>query len=121
MMFGHCVEIVAKNFFDFIGLVVSLKDVTRLECISYFDRQRFLDNYIEKIQNEPYYSTPKVKKALEALSDAFPSALSLKSVDDVYTYVKDLQNGTVPVDFDGTVEIELISWVSSIPEMTIEI
>ena len=28
---------------------------------------------------------------------------------------------TVPLGFDGIVEVELISWVSSIPEMTMEL
>ena len=32
-----------------------------------------------------------------------------------------LLTGTVPADFDGIVEVELISWVSSIPGMIIEV
>jgi len=81
----HYVEVVAENFNDFLSLVVSVKDAGALECISFVEKEGFL----EHLQDIPQ-GNPEVEKAITALSKSF----SVKSIVDVYDYVKQTQAKT---------------------------
>lgn len=82
MMPDHYVEAIAENFNDFISLVVSLKNAAFLECISYFEREKFL----KEIQYDPNDSF-EIETAISALTNTFPT----KNIDDVYGYVRQVQ------------------------------
>jgi len=85
MMPDHYVEIVAENFYAFISLVVSVKDAGALECISYMDNESF-SKYLKNIPQD----TPEIKKAIIVLLESF----SIKNINDIYNYVKQLQEKT---------------------------
>lgn len=82
MMPEHYVFVVAENFYDFISLVVSVKYAGLLECISYFERERFLTQ-IQEVEADDL----EVKTAIEALTATFPTRV----IDDVYGYVRQVQ------------------------------
>jgi hypothetical protein len=85
MMPDHYVEPVAENFYNFISLVVLLKDAGALEYISYADRAGF-SKYLQDVPCDKQ----EIIKAVTALSDAFP----VKNINDAYGYVKQLQSRT---------------------------
>jgi len=93
MMFDNEVNIVAKNFYDFISLVIKIKDASRLECISYFNylpEGSFLEGTQNEEPDESYEA--EVNAAIAALSEAFHG--NLREINDVYAYVKKLQAET---------------------------
>lgn len=85
MMPDHYVESVADNFLDFLSLVVSVKDATVLECISYTEREGFLE-LIQSISHDD----PEIKKAVEVVTNIF----HVREISDVYSYVKQVQAKT---------------------------
>ena len=85
MMSNHYVEAIAENFYDFINLIVSVKDAGALECISYLETEKFSE-YIQGISQ----NNLEAENALVAISNTFPT----KIIDDVYIHVKHLQAKT---------------------------
>lgn len=78
-------------------LVITVKDVGALECISYLGREKFLE-YLQDIDNT--YDKTKFKEASLALSDEF----RIKKIDDVYSYVKQIQEKTDLTEIQYTEE-----------------
>lgn len=90
MDFGNHVNIIARNFYDFISLVIETKDATALECISCFSRERFSELF-QDIQQDAGIDT-EVEESIAALHKAFHG--NINKIDDVYAYVKELQAET---------------------------
>lgn len=78
----HYVEAIAENFNDFISIVVSAKDATLLECISYCARDGFYKG-IQSIPDDNF----EIKTAISAFSSTFPA----KMIVDVYDFVRQVQ------------------------------
>jgi hypothetical protein len=86
MMPDHYVEVVAENFYDFISLVIEVKDAGALEYISYSTKEKFIE-YIQEVNNT--YNKSKVNEVIASLSEMFHG--KLKKINDVYDYVKQIQ------------------------------
>jgi hypothetical protein len=78
----HYVEPVAKNFADFLYLVVATKDAGVMECISYMSKEAFT-NYLKDIPEQK----EEIIKAIEGIRENF----TLRDIPDVYDYVKSVQ------------------------------
>jgi hypothetical protein len=87
MIPDHYVEIVAKNFYEFLSVVITAKDAGALECISYLEKERCLE-HLQVIDNT--YDKIKYGEAVAALSNEF----NIPPIYDVYEYVKQLQDKT---------------------------
>lgn len=81
-MSEHYIEPVAKNFTDFLNLVMITKDAGAMECISYMTKEAFI-NYLKDIPEE----REEVIKAIGSIKENFTS----KDIPDVYDYVKSIQ------------------------------
>jgi hypothetical protein len=84
-MSDHYVEPIAENFYDFISIVVTIKDAGALECVSYCSEEKFI-NYLKDIPNE----SSEITQAITALKENF----DIKDIPNVYEYVKKIQQNT---------------------------
>ena len=82
----HYVEPVAKNFADFLNLVMATKDAGAMECISYMTKESFI-NYLKDIPE----GKEEIIKAIEGIKENF----TLKDIPDVYDYVKSVQQDVI--------------------------
>lgn len=80
----------AKNFVDFLGLILATKSVTVLEQIISWDKQTYLD-YINEPDNIKHFSRPELTAALAKMSNK----LDVLPIEEPFEYVKATQ-----ADFD---------------------
>ena len=76
----------AKNFADFLGLILATKSVTVLEQIISWDKQTYLD-YINEPDNIKHFSRPELIAALAQMSEK----LAEEPIEEPFEYVKAVQ------------------------------
>lgn len=93
MMPEHYVELVGRNLTDFLSLVISCKDASALEYISYASKNKF-EKYIDEIGNQQLDDSDygkQVEKAVNVLQKAF----GLQNIDDVYCHVNETKSNPI--------------------------
>ncbi|MFI3201434.1 MAG: hypothetical protein R3Y54_07900 [Eubacteriales bacterium] len=88
--FDYYVYPLAKNFNDFLRLLISTKNTNTLQQIILWDNQRFV-NFISNSVNVKYDNSSKVTSILNILKDK----LKITEMPTPFEYVKEIQK-----DFD---------------------
>lgn len=93
MMPEHYVELVGRNIIDFLSLVVSCKDASALEYISYASEYEF-EKYIDEVNNQQLDDSD-YNDRVEMAVNKFKNEFGLQSIDDVYCHVNETKSNPV--------------------------
>lgn len=74
----------AKNFEDFLSLIITCNSTAAVEQIIGWDNREIFENYIQPTEDEYYL---RCKEIFDYIKDA----LNIKLMDDSFEYVKNLQ------------------------------
>lgn len=74
----------AKNFEDFLCLIITCNSTAAVEQIIGWDNREIFENYIQPTEDEYYLER---KEIFEYIKEAF----NIKLMDDPFEYVKDIQ------------------------------
>ena len=74
----------AKNFEDFLSLIITCNSTVAVEQIIGWDNREIFENYIQPTEDEYYLGRKEI-------FDYIKDALVIKLMDDPFEYVKDLQ------------------------------
>ena len=74
----------AKNFEDFLSLIITCNSTAAVEQIIGWDNREIFENYIQPTEDEYYL---RCKEIFDYIKDA----LNIKLMDDPFEYVKNLQ------------------------------
>lgn len=89
MMAGHYVALVGRNIIDFLNLVISCKDASVLESISYISEEGF--NELMGAIEANLFENPEYSKVVDEAIFELKKAFDLQIIDNVYRYVKETQ------------------------------
>lgn len=78
---------IARNFYDFLGLILATGSTNTLQQIIWWDKTRF-DNFVNSPEAQEYRVRPEVKSVLNTIRKEMDIAL----IDTPFEYVKDLQS-----------------------------
>jgi len=108
MMPGHYVELIGRNLADFLSLVISCKDASSLEYISYASKDKF-EEYIGELRKQQL-DDPDYNKRVEAAVDKLQKAFGLQNIHDVYCHVNETKSNpsyhadmAFPKEYDGSI------------------
>ncbi|OPX43965.1 hypothetical protein CLHUN_22080 [Ruminiclostridium hungatei] len=90
MMPGHYVELVGRNLIDFLSLVISCKDASALEYISYAPKDKF-EEFIDEIRKQQLDDWD-YNKRVEAAVNELQNAFGLQNIEDVYCHVNETKS-----------------------------
>jgi len=93
MMPEHYVELVGRNLIDFLSLVISCKDASAFEYISYASKYKF-EEYIDEVSNQQLDDSDyneRVERTVNKLQKEF----GLQSIDDVYCHVNETKSNPI--------------------------
>ena len=76
----------AKNFEDFLSLIITCNSTVAVEQIIGWDNREIFENYIQPTEDEYYLGRKEI-------FDYIKDALVIKLMDDPFEYVKNLQQG----------------------------
>ena len=82
----HYVYPLAKNFRDFLRLVLATKNANVMQQIILWDKQGYLD-FINSKENVEYDNSPKIVTVLNTIR----RELGLSAMKDPFEYIKDIQ------------------------------
>ena len=74
----------AKNFEDFLSLIITCNSTAAVEQIIGWDNREIFENYIQPTEDEYYLGRKEI-------FDYIKDALNIKLMDDPFEYVKNLQ------------------------------
>ena len=89
----HYVELVGRNLIDFLRLVVTCKDASALEYISYASEDKFIE-HIRRINSE-LIENPEINKAVEDAISILKTVFELQVINDIYNHVKDTRKNPI--------------------------
>lgn len=78
---------IARNFRDFLGLILAVGGTNTLQQIIWWDKKKFED-FVNSPKTQAYKARPEVKGVLNAIREGIDAAL----IDAPFAYVKDLQS-----------------------------
>lgn len=78
---------IARNFRDFLGLILAVGGTNTLQQIIWWDKKKFED-FVNSPEEQAYKARPEVKGVLNAIREEMDAAL----IDAPFEYVKDLQS-----------------------------
>ena len=74
----------ARNFEDFLSLIITCNGTAAIEQIIVWDKKETFENYIQPTEDEYYLKRKEILKYIK-------EALKIKLMDDPFEYVKNLQ------------------------------
>ncbi|NOU94318.1 hypothetical protein GC093_13970 [Paenibacillus sp. LMG 31456] len=82
------VKLVARNIIEFLSLFLKLKELYVLEGFDWYETEDdfnidYKDNYLEQISDK--------QEEMEVITEKLQQLFILKSIGNVYTYIKDLR------------------------------
>lgn len=83
----YCVYPIARNFRDFLGLILAAGNTNTLQQIIWWDKKMF-DNFVNSPEEQEYQSRPEVKSVLDTIC----KEMDIVVMDTPFEYVKDLQS-----------------------------
>lgn len=83
----HYVYPIARNFGDFLGLILATGNTNTLQQIIWWDKEQF-DHFINLPEEQEYRDRPEVKRVLRTIG----KEIGVASIDTPFEYVKDLQS-----------------------------
>lgn len=83
----HYVYPIARNFCDFLGLILSTGNTNTLQQIIWWDKQMF-ENFVNEPENQAYVTRPEVTDVLNKIH----KELRIVPIENPFEYVKELQN-----------------------------
>ena len=83
----YCVYPIARNFRDFLGLILAAGNTNTLQQIIWWDKKMF-DNFVNSPEEQEYQSRPEVKSVLDTIC----KEMDIVVMDTPFVYVKDLQS-----------------------------
>lgn len=92
-MCGHYVELVGRNITDFLCLVITCKDASAIEYISYASEEKFIEHII-KI-NEQILDNSFINSAVEDAISTLKTVFKLYTIDNVFKHVKDTKENPI--------------------------
>ena len=78
---------IARNFNDFLGLILATGNTNTLQQIIWWDKKMF-DNFVNSPEEQEYQSRPEVKSVLDTIC----KEMDIVVIDTPFEYVKDLQS-----------------------------
>lgn len=82
----HCVYPIARNFRDFLGLILATGNTNTLQQIIWWDKKQF-DDFVSSPEEQEYRARSEVQGVLDAIREGTDAA----PVDTPFESVKDLQ------------------------------
>lgn len=89
----HYIDLVGRNLMDFLNLVITCKDATALEYISYASEYKF-NKYIEEIKGQ-LLENPDFNIAVEDVICTLKTVFKLQEINNVYNHVKDTKESSI--------------------------
>lgn len=77
---------IARNFCDFLGLILATGNTNTLQQVIWWDKKRF-DNFVNRPEEQEYKNRSEVKSVLNTICKEMDVAL----IDTPFEYIKDLQ------------------------------
>jgi len=78
---------IARNFCDFLGLILATGGTNTLQQIIWWDKKMF-DDFVNCPEEQEYKARPEVKSVLDTIRKGMDVAL----IDTPFEYIKDLQS-----------------------------
>lgn len=90
---GHYIELIGRNLIDFLSLVISCKDASALEYISYASEDKFIE-HIRKINIE-ITENPEFNMAVEDVIFTLRTVFEIQNITDIYNHVKSTKDNSI--------------------------
>lgn len=78
---------IARNFCDFLGLILATGNTNTLQQIIWWDRKMF-DHFVNSPEEQEYKVRPEVKSVLNSIH----KEMNVAPIDTPFEYIKDLQS-----------------------------